>query len=516
MGKEMSGYIVGPMPATDFLDEFFPKSSLQTSRQAKIFKPGCFADVVSCTSEVEAYDPFVSFLDMITIFRLIIVIHWMLQVKAATPFATSLEFVNSSAQIDRSKQSDFSFEIKPDICVYAKDSQRRGLTDIAHTELMIEFKWNASDDPFCDPYIPAGDNEQSILREGKACADTLGQITSYAAAQLGSQFRTCVYSILVVKDSARIIRWDRTGAIVTEAIPYNMDPAIAEFFRRYHKAPSKVRGVDDTISQPTVDEIRLARESLALGDDTLFVKMTVPVFNSERSYIAPVPRAQPYTPPGRATRGFIAWDLHRNQKVFVKDTWRVDLPGIEKEGETYRLMEEAQVKNIAPCSASGDVGNQRTLTHLYENKLWACKAKKPLVPHCHYRLVLDIIGESLTEFSSSSEMLRCVVDALEGKWQSCNASAGLLISITIAHEEAYMKAGVLHRDISIGNIIIVGGRGILIDWDLSKRMKEDSSECDKVRQPTRTVSLALSNIRSCYTDAIISVGHLAVYVGRSC
>jgi hypothetical protein len=159
MGKEMSGYIVGPMPATNFMYEFFPKSPLQTSRQAKTFKRGCFADVVSCTSEIEAYNPFVSFLDMITIFRLIIVIHWMLQVKAATPFATSLEFVNSSAQIDRSKQSDFSFEIKPDICVYAKDSQRRGLTDIAHTELMIEFKWNASDDPFCDPYIPAGDNE---------------------------------------------------------------------------------------------------------------------------------------------------------------------------------------------------------------------------------------------------------------------------------------------------------------------------------------------------------------------
>src|SRR5882762_10111475 len=102
-------------------------------------------------------------------------------------------------------------------------------------------------------------------------------------------------------------------------------------------------------------------------------------------------------------------------------------------------MEEAQVKNIAPCSASGDIENQRTLTHLYEHKLWACKAKKPLVPYHHYRLVLDIIGESLTEFSSSSQMLRCVVDALEGKWQSCNASTGLLISITIAHEEAYMK-----------------------------------------------------------------------------
>jgi hypothetical protein len=177
--------------------------------------------------------------------------------------------------------------------------------------------------------------------------------------------------------------------------------------------------------------------------------MTVPVFDSEWLYIAPVLKAQPYTPPGRATRGFIAWDLHRNQKVFVKDTWRMDLPGIEKEGETYRLMEEAQVKNIAQCSASGDIKNQCTLTHLYMDKLWACKAEKPLVLHCHYRLVLDIIRESLTKFSSSSRMLRCVVDALEGKWQSCNVSAGLLISITIAHKEAYMKAGVLHRDLGL-------------------------------------------------------------------
>ena len=80
-------------------------------------------------------------------------------------------------------------------------------------------------------------------------------------------------------------------------------------------------------------------------------------------------------------------------------------------------------------------------------------------------------------------MLRCVVDALEGKRQSCNASTGLLISITIAHEEAYMKARVLHCDISIGNIIIIEGRGILIDWDLSKWMTEGCPSPPPVPQP---------------------------------
>ncbi|KIM77967.1 hypothetical protein PILCRDRAFT_76129, partial [Piloderma croceum F 1598] len=52
------------------------------------------------------------------------------------------------------------------------------------------------------------------------------------------------------------------------------------------------------------------------------------------------------------------------------------------------------------------------------------------------------------------------------------------------HDDA-VQAGVLHRDISAGNIFIVDGKGILIDWDLSKWLN-NSSAPDEVRQPTRT------------------------------
>jgi hypothetical protein len=143
----------------------------------------------------------------------------------------------------------------------------------------------------------------------------------YAAAQLGSQFCTCIYSILIVKDKARLIQRGRTGAIVTEAISYNESSELVEFFRQYHKVPPNVRGVDTTVTEPMAEEIQLVREGMLLGEDTLFKKMTVPVSNSNWLYIIPVLKAQPYTPPGRATRGSVAWDLHRNRKVFVKDTW---------------------------------------------------------------------------------------------------------------------------------------------------------------------------------------------------
>ena len=161
----------------------------------------------------------------------------MSQIKAASPFAPKLEFVNSSAHKDCSCQSEFSFDIKPDICIYKDDSNCRGPTDIARAELAIEFKWATNDDPF-GPRTLTGEGENktcSFLCDSKPGVDTAGQITSYAAAQLGSQFHICVYSILTVQSYARLIRWDRTGAIISEPILYDQQNYLAEFLRRYFK-----------------------------------------------------------------------------------------------------------------------------------------------------------------------------------------------------------------------------------------------------------------------------------------
>jgi len=38
-----------------------------------------------------------------------------------------------------------------------------------------------------------------------------------------------------------------------------------------------------------------------------------------------------------------------------------------------------------------------------------------------------------------------------------------------------MKAKILHRDISAGNILIVGDGGILIDWELCRRIGSEAA-----------------------------------------
>ncbi|KAF8515267.1 hypothetical protein BU17DRAFT_31910, partial [Hysterangium stoloniferum] len=73
----------------------------------------------------------------------------------------------------------------------------------------------------------------------------------------------------------------------------------------------------------------------------------------------------------------------------------------------------------------------------------------------HYQLVLNEIGRSLTDFGNTKEMVTAVRDAI------------------IGHGDAYDKAKILHRDISSGNILITdSGGGLLIDWDLCKRLQD--------------------------------------------
>ena len=57
----------------------------------------------------------------------------------------------------------------------------------------------------------------------------------------------------------------------------------------------------------------------------------------------------------------------------------------------------------------------------------------------------------------------------------------------LAHDDAFYEASVLHRDISVGNIITSeDGTGLLVDWDLCKVM--DSASENEEHAVERTVS----------------------------
>jgi hypothetical protein len=109
----------------------------------------------------------------------------------------------------------------------------------------------------------------------------------------------------------------------------------------------------------------------------------------------------------------------RQTTVFVKDSWRVDLPDIQAEGKTYARLKEASVRNIPDCLESGDVSTAKyhaTKVHIYTTQDWACHSDAHFIPHRHYRLALDIIGGGLLAYDSSYQMVAAVRDAVIGEF----------------------------------------------------------------------------------------------------
>ncbi|KAG1858275.1 hypothetical protein C8R48DRAFT_573667, partial [Suillus tomentosus] len=350
-------------------------------------------------------------------------------------------------------------QVKPDVCVYS-DGTSAGC-NMATAEVVVEFKWSRTHDTFRER-----DEGTSFISQTEKGIDTLGQITSYTAAQLTAQYHTHAFSVLIIQDQAHIIRWDSEGTVVTSPIHYNTEPHLVDFFYRYSKASPEMRGVDTSVTPTSDEESDRARQRLNLDAKTRMLKVHVPTEDSSLvALIIPAPVATGLLPVGRGTRTCPAYDPDKDRIVMFKDSWRVSLPHILPEGETYKQLKEANVVNVTTCIACHDVPSipqQLPQSVKFSSTAWACH-HDTLTPHSHYRLVLDVVGEALTNFPRSHRLVEAVQDAL------------------LAHKDAYEKAGILHRDLSIGNIVIFRGKGILIDWDLAKSVSTKGP-----RQSTRT------------------------------
>ena len=371
--------------------------------------------------------------------------------------------------------------LNPDISVYNKNSKRRGETDFSTMELFIKVKAKKGDDPFRDDTSP-------FEHGTKDSTDTRNQVISYRVAHGATQFRTHIFSVLIINDRARLMRWDSAGAVVTAAFPYcNRNSLLLEFFRRFDQLDPEKRGIDCSVSDPSESESADARKVLDLKANVPLVKLAVHDNSTNKTtyYVGPMPTFMRHaSPTGRCTRTFVAYDVQTGATVFLKDTWRIDLPDMHKEGDIYERLKQANISRIAPFVCGADVRDHRTRTEAYANKPWALPLSKALRPHRQYRLVLAVVARPLTSFRSSWELVNALADALQGEYILALFMRRLTSNrFASAHKEAY-EAGILHRDISVGNIMITPeGRGLLIDWDMCKFI----DDLPHIRQSERTV-----------------------------
>jgi hypothetical protein len=82
------------------------------------------------------------------------------------------------------------------------------------------------------------------------------------------------------------------------------------------------------------------------------------------------------SPFGQATQPMLVFDVEAEKLIFLKDYWRADVDGMEKEGNIYALLESKGVSHIAPFGRGSDLPDHMTLTHTLRHERWACWSRE--------------------------------------------------------------------------------------------------------------------------------------------
>ena len=244
-----------------------------------------------------------------------------------SPLVPGLSIHDTSSQADT--LPGYNFSIKPDCTVYRKEDQNVTGTVSRLAEFFVEFRSSTEDDPFIAPPVatePIGSNdpEHFLTHHTPRRRHVLGQLGTYAAIHIDSQYRTHPLLVLIINNYARLMRWDRSGVIFTEAIYYNEQQEFLEFFEySTNRANPEVRGSDLTLEKPTHDELYAASQTCPGFADVSETFLVISLHNEvchpkPHRYIIPSPYVRHSLPVGRCTRTSTAYDIQENKHVYMK------------------------------------------------------------------------------------------------------------------------------------------------------------------------------------------------------
>ena len=394
--------VVGPMPVDDFLDTFFPLSPSSSNTKTQPKNADVDDSKIEFTSipkspkrEEEMYDGLVSAKQPVAS-----------PASSNQPQCSNLNkivdklgffFCDTSKNVERPGEPG---TVKPDIGLFRAEDENAGnlynfkakhsgkpsyVARMGLVYLFIEVKKCADQDFFTDPpncpNLPPGykfavdtwSEEEDQLNRTSA----LGQIAHYAHVIQSRQFRTCVFSLTISGGTARIMRWDRSGVLVTRSFDYVTNPGtLIDFIRRFINANKDQQGFDSTAiavdSKEDRNSFREAIEShvelqLGLDDETpedrwgaevgrhydpgVLTRLAI----AGRRFWVCRPLWVSRAIVGRCTVAYWGVDCDSKEVVLVKDVWRTKVDGVEMEGDILERLGKNKVSRIPSLVCHGDV-----------------------------------------------------------------------------------------------------------------------------------------------------------------
>ncbi|KAJ7465241.1 hypothetical protein FB451DRAFT_1561595 [Mycena latifolia] len=333
-------------------------------------------------------------------------------------------------------------------------------------------------------------NDSDELNSSDDSRDALIQLAKSARSLLMAS-RSCVVYVIAVfaRCMVRIFRFDRSGFRASSAFDWTEDDKFFPtfFWRLYNpeNRSTRIYGGDETLSLPTREEkermhAALFRNSFykdySLSDataDSLWIKAVRSRLGADGDVVSEPVTCFTIGPPlsisdglfSRATlvyRVLLKEDADKeNPTVYaLKDAWRQQSrrPEIDFYDVIARHCElnniDMDAKGMARCHGSVDLSVPGLIPN-HDPALHTTSSNSAF-ERCHMRSLLTPIGRPLNCFTSTKSLVEALHTAVQ-------------------HHEIAFNAGVLHRDVSEGNVLFAEApeagtepKGFLVDWDYAE------------------------------------------------
>ncbi|EIW56998.1 uncharacterized protein TRAVEDRAFT_127409, partial [Trametes versicolor FP-101664 SS1] len=436
--------------------------------------------------------------------------------KLVKPFPAEArpEFVNTYKKKLQFPFNDFinqHHHTSPDISVSFPGKSLSEPSSWGSISTVIESKSESTQDPF--------------IREAQTHTDTIEQLAKNARNLIITHGLLAAFVVGIYGNTVRLVRFDHTCALVS--VPFNIKkdgPRLLQKFYWHFTHPvvgAHIVGNDPTVMSFTSADDEWVRSELKKARILHWQVHVAEVSKGRRVevYDEATGRCIPYLlyqvvdVNGRLfSRSTMVWRAIEDTRIWkngrlepdpsritpvkpqiMKEAWRQLVRTAEAKfyQRLQRDIDEEDWHGLATMVCGGDLGE-------FEVRWWketerrrkgvaaasgdadprnapdspgafnAASSSRLFSSRSHMRIVIDDVGRPLTEFKSTRELVCAIRDAIRG------------------HQLAWKKARVMHRDISVGNILISDEpkpskkayTGFLHDYDYSQ-MEDDPSNTDE-------------------------------------
>ncbi|EFP93001.1 FunK1 12 [Puccinia graminis f. sp. tritici CRL 75-36-700-3] len=290
--------------------------------------------------------------------------------------------------------------------------------------------------------------------------------------------RSFVVGVTLCGTLMQLWQFDRSGAIGSESVDLKADKKnLAKFFDLmlcFLKCNKQLLGFDPTFIE---------------AQDRRHLEMRIPIKNGNQELV--IDSSHIFRASGICGRGTTCWEAHlsedKSQKFMIKDSWQPKQR--PEEGEMLRKVNKKNLPHVVRYHHHEDVCVDGKIVDIeshvrrgpnFQNCQKIPINEKPDDPNVqnefinrvHRQLILKDVGQPIWKVDSPLRLL----EALEG---------------CITGHQALFDAGILHRDISINNLMVnndtkdADRKSFLIDLDVAIRYPTRNDEDLHARTGTK-------------------------------